>query len=68
MSISKDNKNELIKKFSNNIMTLVLLGSDGILSERINNLTEHFKTKIKTNTLKEDWLLWSIKKKLLNIY
>jgi small subunit ribosomal protein S15 len=45
MSITKEKKNELIKKFAQNEKDC---GSSqvqvSVLTERINNLTEHFKT------------------------
>ena len=68
MSISKDNKNELIKKFSNNDNDT---GSTGIqiaiLSERINNLTEHFKTHNKDKHSKRGLVaMVNKRKKLLN--
>ena len=68
MSISKDNKNKLIKKFSNNDNDT---GSTGIqiaiLSERINNLTEHFKTHNKDKHSKRGLVaMVNKRKKLLN--
>ena len=68
MSISKDSKKELIKNFSNNNNDT---GSTGIqiaiLSERINNLTEHFKTHNKDKHSKRGLVaMVNKRKKLLN--
>ena len=68
MSISKENKINLIKEFSKNDKDT---GSTSIqiavLSERIKNLTEHFKTHNKDNHSKRGLVsLVNKRKKLLN--
>ena len=68
MSISKDNKKNLINEFSKSEKDT---GSTGIqiavLTERIKNLTEHFKTHNKDNHSKRGLVaLVNKRKKLLN--
>ena len=68
MSITKENKKNLINEFSKNDKDT---GSTGIqiavLTERIKNLTEHFKTHNKENHSKRGLvLLVNKRKKLLN--
>ncbi len=68
MSITKENKNNLINEFSKNDKDT---GSTGvqiaILTERIKNLTEHFKTHNKDNHSKRGLVsLVNKRKKLLN--
>ena len=68
MSISKENKKNLINEFSKNEKDT---GSTGIqiavLSEWIKNLTEHFKTHNKDNHSKRGLVaLVNKRKKLLN--
>ena len=68
MSIGKDIKKKLIDEFSLNEKDT---GSTGIqiavISERINNLTEHFKTHNKDNHSKRGLVaLVNQRKKLLN--
>jgi len=68
MSITKENKKKLIKEFSKNDKDT---GSTGVqiavLSERIKNLTEHFKTHNKDNHSKRGLVsLVNKRKKLLN--
>ena len=68
MSITKDNKNNIINKFSKNDKDT---GSTGVqiavLTERIKNLTEHFKTHNKDNHSKRGLVaLVNKRKKLLN--
>ena len=68
MSITKENKKNLINEFSKNEKDT---GSAGIqiavLTERIKNLTEHFKTHNKDNHSKRGLvLLVNKRKKLLN--
>ena len=68
MSITKENKKNIINEFSKNDKDT---GSTGIqiavLTERIKNLTEHFKTHNKDNHSKRGLLLLVNKrKKLLN--
>ena len=68
MSITKDNKNNIINEFSKNDKDT---GSTGVqiavLTERIKNLTEHFKTHNKDNHSKRGLVaLINKRKKLLN--
>ena len=68
MSITKDNKNNIINEFSKNDKDT---GSTSVqiavLSERIKNLTEHFKTHNKDNHSKRGLVaLVNKRKKLLN--
>ena len=68
MSISKDNKRDLIKSYSKNDKDT---GSTSIqiaiLSERIKNLTEHFKTHNKDKHSKRGLVaMVNKRKKLLN--
>ena len=68
MSITKENKKNLINEFSKNEKDT---GSTGVqiavLTERIKNLTEHFKTHNKDNHSKRGLvLLVNKRKKLLN--
>ena len=68
MSINKDNKNNIINEFSKNDKDT---GSTGVqiavLTERIKNLTEHFKTHNKDNHSKRGLVaLVNKRKKLLN--
>ena len=68
MSITKDNKNNIINEFSKNDKDT---GSTGVqiavLTERIKNLTEHFKTHNKDNHSKRGLVaLVNKRKKLLN--
>ena len=68
MSITKENKKNLINEFSKNEKDT---GSTGVqiavLTERIKNLTEHFKTHTKDNHSKRGLvLLVNKRKKLLN--
>ena len=68
MSITKENKKNLINEFSKNDKDT---GSTGVqiavLTERIKNLTEHFKTHNKDNHSKRGLvLLVNKRKKLLN--
>ena len=68
MSITKDNKKNLINEFAKNEKDT---GSTSIqiavLSERIKNLTEHFKTHNKDNHSKRGLVaLGNKRKKLLN--
>ena len=70
MSIGKDIKKKLIDEFSLNEKDT---GSTGIqiavISERINNLTEHFKTHNKDNHSKRGLVaLVNQRKKLLNYF
>ena len=67
MSITKENKKELINEFSKNDKDT---GSTGVqiavLTERIKNLTEHFKTHNKDNHSKRGLVsLVNKRKKLL---
>ena len=68
MSITKENKKKLINEFSKNDKDT---GSTGVqiavLTERIKNLTEHFKTHNKDNHSKRGLVsLVNKRKKLLN--
>ena len=68
MSITKENKKNIINEFSKNEKDT---GSTGVqiavLTERIKNLTEHFKTHNKDNHSKRGLvLLVNKRKKLLN--
>ena len=68
MSITKENKKNLINEFSKNEKDT---GSAGVqiafLTERIKNLTEHFKTHNKDNHSKRGLVsLVNKRKKLLN--
>ena len=68
MSITKDNKNNIINEFSKNDKDT---GSTGVqiavLTERIKNLTEHFKSHNKDNHSKRGLVaLVNKRKKLLN--
>ena len=68
MSITKENKKKLINEFSQNDKDT---GSTGVqiavLTERIKNLTEHFKTHNKDNHSKRGLVaLVNKRKKLLN--
>ena len=68
MSITKENKTNLINEFSKNDKDT---GSTGVqiavLTERIKNLTEHFKTHNKDNHSKRGLVaLVNKRKKLLN--
>ena len=68
MSISKDDKTNIIKEFSKNEKdtgsTTIQIA---VLSERIKNLTEHFKTHNKDNHSKRGLVaLVNKRKKLLN--
>ena len=70
MSITKDNKNNIINEFSKNDKDT---GSTGVqiavLTERIKNLTEHFKTHNKDNHSKRGLVaLVNKRKKLLNYW
>tara|TARA_B100000029_G_scaffold225137_1_gene222951 strand:- start:40 stop:234 length:195 start_codon:yes stop_codon:yes gene_type:complete len=51
MSISKERTQELIKEYnSNNLNTGKTEGQIAILTERINNITDHLKTNKKDNS------------------
>ena len=68
MSITKENKKDIINEFSKNDKDT---GSTGVqiavLTERIKNLTEHFKTHNKDNHSKRGLVaLVNKRKKLLN--
>ena len=68
MSITKENKKNLIKEFSKNEKDTGSAGVQiAVLTERIKNLTEHFKTHNKDNHSKRGLvLLVNKRKKLLN--
>ncbi len=68
MSITKDNKKNLINEFSKNENDTGSAGVQiAVLTERIKNLTEHFKTHNKDNHSKRGLvLLVNKRKKLLN--
>ncbi len=68
MSISKDNKKDLIKSFSENDKDTGSASIQiAILSERIKNLTEHFKTHNKDKHSKRGLVaMVNKRKKLLN--
>ena len=68
MSITKENKKNLINEFSKNEKDTGSAGVQiAVLTERIKNLTEHFKTHNKDNHSKRGLLLLVNKrKKLLN--
>ncbi len=68
MSITKENKKELINEFSKNEKDTGSAGVQiAVLTERIKNLTEHFKTHNKDNHSKRGLVsLVNKRKKLLN--
>ena len=68
MSITKENKKDLINKFSKNEKDTGSAGVQiAVLTERIKNLTEHFKTHNKDNHSKRGLVsLVNKRKKLLN--
>ena len=68
MSITKENKKDLIDKFSKNEKDTGSAGVQiAVLTERIKNLTEHFKTHNKDNHSKRGLVsLVNKRKKLLN--
>ena len=68
MSITKDTKKEIISKFANNEKdTGSAQVQIAVLSERINNLTEHFKLHKHDNHSKKGLLaMVNKRKKLLN--
>ena len=68
MSITKENKKNLINKFSKNEKDTGSISIQiAVISERIKNLTEHFKTHNKDNHSKRGLvLLVNKRKKLLN--
>ena len=68
MSISKENKSNLINQFSKNEKDTGSAGVQiAVLTERIKNLTEHFKTHNKDNHSKRGLVsLVNKRKKLLN--
>ena len=68
MSITKDNKKNLINEFSKNEKDTGSAGVQiAVLTERIKNLTEHFKTHNKDNHSKRGLVsLVNKRKKLLN--
>ena len=68
MSITKENKKKLINEFSKNEKDTGSAGVQiAVLTERIKNLTEHFKTHNKDNHSKRGLVsLVNKRKKLLN--
>ena len=68
MSITKENKKNLINEFAKNDKDTGSAGVQiAVLTERIKNLTEHFKTHNKDNHSKRGLvLLVNKRKKLLN--
>ncbi len=68
MSITKENKKSLINEFSKNEKDTGSAGVQiAVLTERIKNLTEHFKTHNKDNHSKRGLVsLVNKRKKLLN--
>ena len=68
MSITKENKKNLINEFSKNEKDTGSAGVQiAVLTERIQNLTEHFKTHNKDNHSKRGLVsLVNKRKKLLN--
>ena len=68
MSITKENKKNLINEFSKNEKDTGSAGVQrAVLTERIKNLTEHFKTHNKDNHSKRGLVsLVNKRKKLLN--
>ena len=68
MSITKENKKKLINEFSKNATDTGSAGVQiAVLTERIKNLTEHFKTHNKDNHSKRGLVsLVNKRKKLLN--
>ena len=68
MSITKENKKELINEFSKNEKDTGSAGVQiAVLTERIKNLTEHFKSHNKDNHSKRGLVaLVNKRKKLLN--
>ena len=68
MSISKENKKNLINEYSKNEKDTGSAGVQiAVLTERIKNLTEHFKTHNKDNHSKRGLVsLVNKRKKLLN--
>ncbi len=68
MSISKERTQELIKEYnSNNLNTGKTEGQIAILTERINNITDHLKTNKKDNSSRRGLIiLVSKRRKLLN--
>ena len=68
MSITKENKKNLINEFSKSEKDTVSAGVQiAVLTERIKNLTEHFKTHNKDNHSKRGLVsLVNKRKKLLN--
>ena len=68
MSITKENKKNLINEFSKNEKDTGSAGVQiAVLTERIKNLTEHFKTHYKDNHSKRGLVsLVNKRKKLLN--
>ena len=68
MSITKENKKNLINEFSNNEKDTGSAGVQiAVLTQRIKNLTEHFKTHNKDNHSKRGLVsLVNKRKKLLN--
>jgi len=69
MSIKKDTKKEIISKFANNEKdTGSAQVQIAVLSERINNLTEHFKLHKHDNHSKKGLVALVIKRKKLLSY
>ena len=69
MSINKDKKKEIISKFANNEKdTGSAQVQVAVLSERINNLTEHFKLHKHDNHSKKGLVALVIKRKKLLSY
>ena len=69
MSINKDKKKEIISKFANNEKdTGSAQVQIAVLSERINNLTEHFKLHKHDNHSKKGLVALVIKRKKLLSY
>ena len=68
MSISKEKTQELIKEYnSDNLNTGKTEGQIAILTERINNITDHLKTNKKDNSSRRGLIiLVSKRRKLLN--
>ena len=69
MSIKKDTKKEIISKFANNEKdTGSAQVQIAVLSERINNLTEHFKLHKHDNHSKKGLVALVVKRKKLLSY
>ena len=69
MSITKENKKNLINEFSKNEKDTGSAGVQiAVLTERIKNLTEHFKTHNKDNHSKRGLVLLVNKRKKLLHY